>query len=103
MECIFGLTVRLTIELGDRYEGEWKNCLKHGNGTDIFSNGDVYIGQYKFGNIPLTSKVNRVGMDSMHGRMGVRIQVNSRMDLKMVLVNTERVSKLIRICMKESI
>jgi hypothetical protein len=32
--------------VGDRYEGEWKNCLKHGNGTDIFSNGDTYTGQY---------------------------------------------------------
>ena len=31
---------------GDRYEGEWKQCLRHGNGTDFFSNGDVYVGQY---------------------------------------------------------
>ena len=36
-------------KLGDRYEGEWKDCLKHGNGTDIFANGDSYSGQYKFG------------------------------------------------------
>ena len=34
---------------GDRYEGEWKACLRHGNGTDFFSNGDVYIGQYQYG------------------------------------------------------
>ena len=35
--------------IGDRYEGEWKECLKHGNGTDIYHNGDSYIGQYRFG------------------------------------------------------
>ena len=35
--------------VGDRYEGEWKECLKHGNGTDFFANGDTYAGQYKFG------------------------------------------------------
>jgi len=37
------------MKIGDRYEGEWKECLKHGNGTDIFANGDTYIGQYKDG------------------------------------------------------
>jgi len=25
---------------GDRYEGEWRACLRHGNGSDFFSNGD---------------------------------------------------------------
>lgn len=30
--------------LGDKYEGEWKACLRHGNGTDFFTNGDAYIG-----------------------------------------------------------
>lgn len=35
--------------VGDRYEGEWKEYLKHGNGTDVFANGDTYIGQYMFG------------------------------------------------------
>jgi len=25
------------------------NCLKHGKGTDIFANGDVYSGNYAFG------------------------------------------------------
>ena len=34
---------------GDRYEGEWKGCLKHGKGCELFSNGDVYIGFYKLG------------------------------------------------------
>jgi hypothetical protein len=29
---------------GDRYEGEWKFCLKHGQGSDIFANGDIYTG-----------------------------------------------------------
>jgi len=23
--------------------------LRHGNGTDFFSNGDIYVGQYHFG------------------------------------------------------
>jgi hypothetical protein len=34
---------------GDRYEGEWKDCLKNGKGEDNFSNGDVYKGFYKDG------------------------------------------------------
>ena len=29
---------------GDKYEGEWVACLRHGNGTDFFQNGDVYVG-----------------------------------------------------------
>jgi len=37
------------LPLGDKYEGEWKACLRHGNGTDFFKNGDVYVGQYKYG------------------------------------------------------
>ena len=27
-----------------RYEGEWKKCLRDGNGTDFFANGDLYVG-----------------------------------------------------------
>ena len=38
-----------TWKNGDRYEGEWKQCLKHGQGTDIFANGDIYTGEYKDG------------------------------------------------------
>lgn len=34
---------------GDKYEGEWLNCLKHGNGTDLFANGDIFSGSYKLG------------------------------------------------------
>jgi len=34
------------LEERDRYEGEWKMCLKHGTGTDMFSNGDSYTGEY---------------------------------------------------------
>jgi hypothetical protein len=29
---------------GDRYEGEFKSCLKHGQGTEKFANGDLYKG-----------------------------------------------------------
>lgn len=25
---------------GDRYEGEWRACLRNGNGSDFFSNND---------------------------------------------------------------
>jgi hypothetical protein len=31
---------------GDRYEGEFHNCLKHGEGVEHFSNGDSYKGNY---------------------------------------------------------
>lgn len=34
---------------GDRYEGQFKNCLKHGNGTERFKNGDKYSGEYMNG------------------------------------------------------
>lgn len=80
MEYTSGQTVTQTNTLGDRYEGEWKDCLKHGNGTDIFSNGDVYIGQYRLGKICLIVKVNRMGMDSIHGRMVVLIQDSLKTD-----------------------
>ncbi len=50
MGCTFGKMVTNSgFKEGDRYEGEWKGCLKHGNGTDLFANGDVYIGQYRHG------------------------------------------------------
>lgn len=32
--------------LGDRYEGQFKGCLKHGEGTEKFANGDIYVGNY---------------------------------------------------------
>lgn len=44
---------------GDKYEGEWRFNLRHGNGCDIFVSSDststtqqydMYIGQYKYGN-----------------------------------------------------
>jgi hypothetical protein len=34
---------------GDKYEGEWKECIKHGQGAEFFANGDSYRGQYKKG------------------------------------------------------
>lgn len=30
----------------DKYEGEWYKNLRHGNGSDFFHNGDMYVGQY---------------------------------------------------------
>jgi hypothetical protein len=34
---------------GDKYEGDWVNCLKEGKGHDTFNNGDSYKGEYKKG------------------------------------------------------
>ena len=32
---------------GDRYVGEWKKDMKHGQGTYTFSNGNKYVGLFK--------------------------------------------------------
>jgi hypothetical protein len=32
--------------------------LKHGNGTDLYANGDVYVGQYKYGNNKQKENIN---------------------------------------------
>lgn len=34
---------------GDTYEGEWKNNVRHGQGTYTFADGDKYLGNYKDG------------------------------------------------------
>ena len=34
---------------GDEYEGEWKQCLRHGQGCDNFAIGDSYVGEYQYG------------------------------------------------------
>ena len=34
---------------GDVYEGDFKCCLKHGQGEERFANNDTYIGQYANG------------------------------------------------------
>jgi len=34
---------------GDRYEGQWKACLREGQGKDYFANGDVLTGEYRDG------------------------------------------------------
>jgi len=31
---------------GDRYEGEFKNSMKNGFGTERYSNGSTYIGEF---------------------------------------------------------
>jgi hypothetical protein len=38
-----------TWSSGDKYEGEWLQCMKNGKGTDFFANGDKYTGNYKSG------------------------------------------------------
>ena len=32
-----------------QYEGEWKACLRHGQGSDKFALGDQYVGEYSWG------------------------------------------------------
>ena len=34
---------------GERYEGQWKNNMKHGQGIFTFADGNVYEGEYKHG------------------------------------------------------
>jgi len=34
---------------GEKYEGEFKGFLKHGNGTEKFANGDTFVGNYQNG------------------------------------------------------
>jgi len=43
-------------ELQDQYEGQWSCGLKHGNGTEKFTNGDFYIGNYRCGEFEGTGK-----------------------------------------------
>ena len=31
---------------GSAYKGTWKNALRHGFGCHIYSNGDVYVGEF---------------------------------------------------------
>lgn len=69
--------VQYLSTIGDKYEGEWKECLKHGNGTDLFHSGDSYIGQYKFGTVINNLKESHVDMVNTFGVMKVCTQVNS--------------------------
>ncbi len=34
---------------GGKYDGDYENDLKSGNGTYVYSNGDKYVGQWKEG------------------------------------------------------
>ena len=38
-----------TLLNGDEYIGEWKDGLKHGQGTSTVADGDKYIGEFKDG------------------------------------------------------
>ena len=39
-----------TFPDGDKYEGEWKNGGKNGQGTYTFPDGQKYVGKWKDGN-----------------------------------------------------
>jgi len=34
---------------GKKYEGEWKDDKKHGQGTETYPNGSKYVGEFKNG------------------------------------------------------
>ena len=34
-------------DIGGEYKGEWKDGLRHGQGTTTYANGDKYVGEYK--------------------------------------------------------
>jgi len=36
-----------TWESGNKYEGEWKNNKRHGQGTLYFNDGDIYVGDFR--------------------------------------------------------
>ena len=36
-----------TFSNGDKYEGNWKNDLKHGQGLSTYKSGDMYLGEFK--------------------------------------------------------
>ena len=36
-----------TFSNGDKYEGSWKNDLKHGQGLSTYNSGDAYLGEFK--------------------------------------------------------
>ena len=35
--------------MGKKYEGEWKDDKKHGQGTETYPNGSKYVGEFKNG------------------------------------------------------
>jgi hypothetical protein len=47
-----GSSSRRTVGPGDegsRYEGEFRNSMKHGKGTEKFAYGDFYVGEFSNG------------------------------------------------------
>lgn len=39
----------MTWANGDKFEGNWKGCKKHGEGKDTYANGSTYVGHYSDG------------------------------------------------------
>lgn len=37
------------FSIGSEYTGDWKDNQMHGHGQRKFLNGDVYVGQYRYG------------------------------------------------------
>ena len=38
---------KINYNSGEKYIGEWKDDIKHGQGTNTWANGSKYIGEYK--------------------------------------------------------
>ena len=86
--------------IGDRYEGEWQACLKHGEGTDIFANGDIYVGNYKFGKRD-SFQGNLMERDSISGKVAHLMLGSSKWDWNMEWVNGEREKEIMWTSTKE--
>lgn len=37
----------LCLQTGEKYDGEWRNGLRHGAGRQALANGDVFVGTFK--------------------------------------------------------
>ena len=57
MICALGLTIGHQTK--DRYKGEWKKDLQHGQGTYTYANGDEYVGEYR--NVMVRALTYKIG------------------------------------------
>ena len=57
----------LTLKLGEKYEGQWKNCKRDGFGTQIWPNGDYYEGEWINDKIQGRGKLTHINGDFYDG------------------------------------
>ena len=65
---------------GNKYEGAWQDDKQHGQGTYTFINGNRYEGTWQ--------NDNREGEGPLPMKMVINIQVNGKMIIERVRVNT---------------